>query len=77
MYRDPESILPVEGLDMQENIFYEEVPVEILDRQEKSMRNKEMSSAKVLWRNHRVEGATWETEVDMKSRYPYLFTSEC
>ena len=29
---DPVSILPVEGLGVDENLSYEEVPVEILDR---------------------------------------------
>ena len=32
---DPESILPIEGLGVEENISYEEVPVEIFDRQVK------------------------------------------
>ena len=50
------SILPLEGLGMNENLSYEEVPVEILDRQVKKLRNKEVASVKVLWRNHLVEG---------------------
>jgi len=70
---DPVSILPLEGLGVNENLSYEEVPVEILDRQVKKLRNKEVASVKVLWRNHLVEGATWEAEADMKSRYPHLF----
>ena len=70
---DPVSILPLEGLGVNENLSYEEVPVEILDRQVKKLRNKEVASVKVLWRNHLVEGATWKAEADMKSRYPHLF----
>ncbi|WMV32635.1 hypothetical protein MTR67_026020, partial [Solanum verrucosum] len=58
-----------------ESLSYEEVPVEILDRQVKRLRNKEIASVKVLWRNHLVEGATWEAEVNMKSGYPHLFPS--
>ena len=54
---------------------YEEVPVEILDRQVKRLRNKEIASVKVLWRNQKVESATWEAEDDMKKRYPHLFSS--
>ncbi|WMV46414.1 hypothetical protein MTR67_039799 [Solanum verrucosum] len=67
------SILPLEGLGLNENLSYEEVPVEILDRQVKKLRNKEVASVKVLWRNHLVEDAIWEAEADMKSRYPHLF----
>ena len=70
---DPVSILPLEGLGVNENLSYEEVPVEILDRQVKKLRNKKVASVKVPWRNHLVEGATWEAEADMKPRYPHLF----
>ncbi|WMV45520.1 hypothetical protein MTR67_038905, partial [Solanum verrucosum] len=72
---EPVSILPLEGLGVDENLSYEEVPVEILDRQVKNLTNKEVASVKVLWRNHLVEGATWEAEADMKSRYPHIFPS--
>ncbi|WMV24621.1 hypothetical protein MTR67_018006, partial [Solanum verrucosum] len=66
---------PLEGLKIKENLAYEEVPVEILERQVKRLRNKEVASMKVLWRNHLVEGATWEAEAeaDMKSQYPHIF----
>ncbi|WMV30009.1 hypothetical protein MTR67_023394 [Solanum verrucosum] len=72
---DPVSIVPLEGLGVDENLFYEEVLVEILDREVKKLRNKEVASVKVLWRNHIVKGATWEAEADKMSRYPYLFPS--
>ena len=70
---DPESILPIEGLGVKDNLSCEEVPVQILDRQVKKLRNKEVASVKVLWKNHLVEGATWEAETDMNSHYPHLF----
>ncbi|WMV08465.1 hypothetical protein MTR67_001853 [Solanum verrucosum] len=72
---DPVSILPLEVLGVDENLYYEEVLVKILDWQVKKLRNKEVASVKVLWKNHLVEGATWEAEADMKSRYPHLFPS--
>ncbi len=70
---DPKSIIPIEGPVVYENLSYEEVPVEILDRQVKKFRNKEVASIKVLCKNHIVEGETWDVEADMKSRYPHLF----
>ncbi|WMV18945.1 hypothetical protein MTR67_012330 [Solanum verrucosum] len=66
---DSTSIILLEGLEVKENFSYEEVPDEIIDRQVKRLRNKEVASVKVLWRNHLVEGATWEAEVDMMSRH--------
>ncbi|WMV29676.1 hypothetical protein MTR67_023061 [Solanum verrucosum] len=59
---DSVSIIYLEGLGVYESLSYEEAPVEILDRQVKKLRNKEVASVKVLWRNHLVEGDTWETE---------------
>ncbi|WMV29753.1 hypothetical protein MTR67_023138 [Solanum verrucosum] len=70
---DPVSVLPLEGLGVNMNLSYEEVSVEILDQQVKKLRNKEVAYVKVLWRNHLVEGSTWEVEADMKSRYLNLF----
>ena len=77
---DPISILPIEWLGVDENLSYEEVLVEILDRQVKKLRNKEVASVKVLWRNYLVEGVTWEAKINMKYLYPYLFSqnsSQC
>ena len=54
----PESILPIKGLGVKDNLSYEEFPVQILDRKVKKLRNKEVASVKVLWKYHLVEGAT-------------------
>ena len=72
---DIDSIVPLKNVSIDEDLTYEEVPVEILDRQVKRLRNKEVASVKVLWRNQKVESATWEAEDDMKKRYPHLFSS--
>ncbi|WMV25095.1 hypothetical protein MTR67_018480 [Solanum verrucosum] len=64
---DQTSIVPLEGLGFKGNLYYEEVPVDILDCQVKKLRNKEVSFVKVLWRNNLVDGATWEAEDDMMS----------
>ena len=71
---DPESILTIEGIGVKENISYEEVLVQILDRQINRLRKKKVASLKVLWKNHLVKGAKWEVEADIKSHYPHLFS---
>ncbi|WMV38113.1 hypothetical protein MTR67_031498 [Solanum verrucosum] len=43
---DPTSIFPLEVLGVKENLSYKEVPIEILDRQVKKMKNKEVASVK-------------------------------
>ncbi|KAL4025982.1 hypothetical protein IC575_014388 [Cucumis melo] len=70
---DPSHVVDYEPLEIDENLSYVEQPVEVLAREMKTLRNKEIPLVKVLWRNHRVEEATWEREDDMRSRYPDLF----
>ncbi|KAL0549730.1 hypothetical protein IC582_014217 [Cucumis melo] len=70
---DPSHVADYEPLEIDENLSYTEQPVEVLAREVKTLRNKEIPLVKVLWRNHRVEEATWEREDDMRSRYPDLF----
>ncbi|KAL0560765.1 hypothetical protein IC582_001178 [Cucumis melo] len=70
---DPSHVVDYEPLEIDENLSYVEQPVEVLSREVKTLRNKEIPLVKVLWRNHRVEEATWEREDDMRSRYPELF----
>ncbi|WMV49094.1 hypothetical protein MTR67_042479 [Solanum verrucosum] len=72
---DPSLIVQTENVGIKENLSYEEIPVQILDRQVRKLRTKEVASVKVLWRNQFVEEATWEAEEEMKMRYPHLFES--
>ncbi|WMV07830.1 hypothetical protein MTR67_001215 [Solanum verrucosum] len=48
---DPTSIVPLESVAVKDSLTYEEVPVEILDRQVRRLRNKEVASVKVLWKS--------------------------
>ncbi|KAK4709708.1 hypothetical protein R3W88_004221 [Solanum pinnatisectum] len=73
---DPASIVPLESVAVKDSLSYEDVPVEILDHQVRRMRNKEVASVKVLWRSQSIQGATWEAEAAMKSKYPHLFPSD-
>ena len=73
---DPASIVPLGSVVVKDSLSYADVPVETLDRQVRRLRNKEVSSVKVLWRSQFVEGATWEAKAAMKDKYPYLFPSD-
>ncbi|TYK29838.1 DNA/RNA polymerases superfamily protein [Cucumis melo var. makuwa] len=70
---DPTHEVDFEPLQISENLSYEEQLVEILARDVKKLRSREISLVKVLWRNHGVEEATWEREEDMRAQYPELF----
>ncbi|TYK24446.1 pol protein [Cucumis melo var. makuwa] len=70
---DPSHVVDYEPLEIDENLSYTEQPVEVLVREVKMLRNREIPLVKVLWRNHRVEEATWEREDNMRARYSELF----
>ncbi|XP_031266818.1 uncharacterized protein LOC116125233 [Pistacia vera] len=70
---DPSHVLRAEEVKLKENLIYDECLIQILDRKIKELRNKSIPLAKVLWRNHKVEEATWEVEQDMRDHYPELF----
>ncbi|KAK6145259.1 hypothetical protein DH2020_022079 [Rehmannia glutinosa] len=74
---DPEHIIKDNIPQVMENLTYEEKPLRIIDRQVRELRNKNIPSVKVVWQNHdKLEEATWETEYDMRTRYPKLFQEE-
>ncbi|CAN6712631.1 unnamed protein product [Malus baccata var. baccata] len=70
---DPSHVIPPQPLEINQDLTYDEEPVTILDWKDKVLRNKTVSLVKVLWRNHSVEEATWETEDRMGEMYPRLF----
>ncbi|KAL4037671.1 hypothetical protein IC575_001271 [Cucumis melo] len=70
---DPTHVVDFEPLQINKNLSYEEQPVEILAREVKMLCNRGIVLVKVLWRNHEVEEATWETEKDMRAQYVELF----
>ena len=55
---DPSMISPMEEVGISHSLSYEEVLVEILDREVHRLRTKDVASIKVLWRNPKVEEAT-------------------
>ncbi|KAM2100660.1 hypothetical protein ACFX1T_027783 [Malus domestica] len=70
---DPSHVIPLQLLEINSDLPYDEEPETILDWKDKVLRNKTVRLVKVLWRNHSVEEATWETEDRMKDMYPRLF----
>ena len=66
-YRPNSShVISLETIELRPNLTYEEEPVEILAWEVKELRNKKIPLVKVLWRNHKTEEATWESEETMQ-----------
>ena len=71
---DPSHVLKEQPVQLKDNLTYEEIPVEIVDRKEQVLRSKVIPLVKVLWKNHESEAATWEPEAQMRHQYPPLFS---
>ena len=67
--------VPVETIDLQPDLRYQEIPVKILDTVTRRTRNSEVRICRVQWSRHRVEEATWERE-DALKEFPHLFRSQ-
>jgi hypothetical protein len=72
----PEEQLPVEGLEVQEDLTYIEKPMQIIETANRVTRRKTIRMCKVRWGHHSVEEATWEREDDLMAKYPELFASQ-
>ncbi|WMV42092.1 hypothetical protein MTR67_035477 [Solanum verrucosum] len=72
---DPASLVPLESVVVKDSLTFKEVQVDILDRKVRKLRNKEVTSVKVLWRSQSVEEATWKAEAVIKAKYHHIFPS--
>ncbi|XP_069145596.1 uncharacterized protein [Solanum lycopersicum] len=70
---DESHVISLDSVELGPDLTYEEEPIAILDRQIRKFRTKELVSVKVQWKHRSVREATWETESDMRARYPQLF----
>ena len=70
---DPLHVLQPQSMELNEDLTFEEEPVAIVDYQVCQLRSKVISMVKVLWRSNNMEEHTWETEVEIRTAYLYLF----
>ena len=74
-HSDESHILPVQEIQVREDLSYDEEPKAIMAREVKRLRNKQVPLVKVLLQHHGREEATWEPEATMRAQYPQLFES--
>lgn len=55
---DPNIVVPLDDMRIEENLTYKDVLVMILDLKVKRLRNKEVVFVKALWGKQQVESAT-------------------
>jgi hypothetical protein len=64
--RVPEEQLPIEDLEVQEDLTYVEKPTQFLETVDRVTRRSTIRMCKVKWGHHSEEEATWEREDDLK-----------
>ena len=72
-HSDTSHILLVQDIQVQEYFTFDEEMKDILDREIRQLRNKQVPLVKVLWQHHGMEEVTWEPGSTM--RYSTLDSS--
>ena len=65
-FKDPSHILTSPLIELDETLSFEELPVQILDRQVRHLRSKSIPMVKVLWCSLTIVEMTWEIEESMR-----------
>ena len=68
--------VPLETIQLDNDLTYEEKPVKILKFANRVTRSKVIKFCKVQWSNHTEDEATWEQEEDLLKDHPHLFSSQ-
>ncbi|GKC80471.1 putative reverse transcriptase domain-containing protein [Tanacetum coccineum] len=72
-FEDPFPV-PLEGLQVDDKLYFVEDTVEIMDREVKQLRQSHVPIFKVRWNTRRGPEFTWEREDQFRKKYPHLFT---
>ena len=70
------DIVPLEAIQLDSDLTYEEKPVKILEFASRVTRSKVIKFCKVQWSHHTEEEATWEREEDLRKNHPNLFADQ-
>ncbi|GJZ68968.1 putative reverse transcriptase domain-containing protein [Tanacetum coccineum] len=61
-YSDDPLVVPLEGLHVDDKLYFIEEPVKIMDREVKRLRKRRVPIVKVRWNSRRGPEFTWERE---------------
>ncbi|GJR17095.1 putative reverse transcriptase domain-containing protein [Tanacetum coccineum] len=65
--------VPLDEIKVDKTLRFIEEPVEIIDREVKSLKRSKIPIVKVCWNSKRGPEFMWEREDHMKAKYPRLF----
>ena len=70
------DIVPLEVIQLDSDLTYEEKPVKILEFASRVTRSKVIKFCKVKWSHHTEDESTWGREEDLRKDHPHLFSSQ-
>ncbi|GJY12040.1 hypothetical protein Tco_0381349 [Tanacetum coccineum] len=65
--------VPLDGLHIDDKLYFVEEPVEIMNREVKRLKQIRIPIVKVPWNSRRGSAFTWEREDQFWKKYPHLF----
>ncbi|GJW80962.1 putative reverse transcriptase domain-containing protein [Tanacetum coccineum] len=65
--------VPLNEIKIDKTLLFVEKPIEIMDREVKSLKHSRIPLVKVCWNSKRGPEFTWERDDYMNSKYPQLF----
>ncbi|GJS39605.1 putative reverse transcriptase domain-containing protein [Tanacetum coccineum] len=71
---DESLVIPLDGLRIDNKLYFVEEPVEIMDQEIKQLKRSRIPIIKVTWNSKRGPEFKWEREDQFKKTYPHLFT---
>ncbi|GJR57108.1 hypothetical protein Tco_1499270 [Tanacetum coccineum] len=72
---DETLAVPLEELHITDKLQFIKEPLEIMDREVKTLKHNRIPIVKVRWNSWRGPEFTWEREDEIKRKYPHLFSS--
>nr|GEV11129.1 putative reverse transcriptase domain-containing protein [Tanacetum cinerariifolium] len=73
-HADEPLAVPLDGLHVDDKLYFVEEPVEIVDQEVKLLKRICIPLVKVRWNSKRGPEFTWEREDQFRKKYPHLFT---
>nr|GEW06011.1 putative reverse transcriptase domain-containing protein [Tanacetum cinerariifolium] len=71
---EPDVQVPLEEIEIDENLRFVKEPIEILERDVKKLKRRRIPLVKVRWNSRRGAEYTWEREYQFRKKYPHLFS---
>ncbi|GJY96105.1 putative reverse transcriptase domain-containing protein [Tanacetum coccineum] len=71
---EPDVQVPLDEIEIDENLRFVEEPIEIVERDVKKLKRRRIPLVKVRWNSRQGAEYTWEHEDQFQKKYPHLFS---